>query len=307
MSIFSIFSKQKKDMTKSGRDSAVASDQLTGGKNQSSADREVTTKLSFHPEWTVEKEKEYVYRFLNNDLAPLKPNQLSLSGIDIERNERNGDLHVTAFVRQSLAKPINLKKTDLVLLDQNEQVIAKKQFDLSELGQLPAESSRPWIFIFDKASQTETEIPEQDWQLSFLLNAGSEHRLDFDPAWEKSLDDQQKQAIETLYKRLPELKKDQVNLTGIQQKLDAEGNLQVDVFIRNTYEKELSFEQIPLLVQNEEKEIVAQGTFKLDQFKVKANSTKPWRFIYPASTLKDYQPDKMKSWNVQVVQSADKI
>ena len=97
MGLFDLFKKGDKV----GQDSAVDSSSVvksSGNANKKGANRDVATKLSFHPDWNVPQEQKYVFNFLANDLAPLKPNQLSLSAINIEP-AANGSWNVKAFFR----------------------------------------------------------------------------------------------------------------------------------------------------------------------------------------------------------------
>ena len=111
---------------------------------------EVETTLSLHPEWNVPQEQEYVFRFLANELEPLKPNQISLSGIDIDVEPANGSWLVKAFFRSSLDQQISVGAVELMLLDEEGKTLASEEFDLKELGDIPARSARPWVFVFTK-------------------------------------------------------------------------------------------------------------------------------------------------------------
>ena len=55
MSLFSFFKKTDKV----GKDSAVSSQQFGKSDSQSSSN-EVITKLSYHPDWNVPKEQQYI-------------------------------------------------------------------------------------------------------------------------------------------------------------------------------------------------------------------------------------------------------
>ncbi len=43
----------------------------------------------------------------------------------------------------------------------------------------------------------------------------------------------------------------------------------------------MKLEQIPLIVEDASDEVIAKGGFKLDNLEVKANTSKPWTFIFP--------------------------
>src|SRR5690606_33170426 len=105
MGLFDLFKKGDKV----GKDSAIDSKTIVETKGKTSkndVNRDVVTKLSYHPDWNVPQEQQYVFNFLANDLAPLKPNQLSLSAINIDPNPINGSWNVKAFFRSSLSEAI---------------------------------------------------------------------------------------------------------------------------------------------------------------------------------------------------------
>ena len=146
MKLFSFFKKTEK----TGSESTIGSEEIIDGLNASTNTDEVETTLSLHPEWNVPQEQEYVFRFLSNELEPLKPNQISLSGIDIDVEPANGSWLVKAFFRSSLDQQISVGSVELMLLDEEGKTLASDEFDLKELGDIPARSARPWVFVFTK-------------------------------------------------------------------------------------------------------------------------------------------------------------
>ncbi|RKQ14577.1 accessory Sec system S-layer assembly protein [Ureibacillus endophyticus] len=299
MGIFDFFKKTDKV----GKDSAIDSKELVGSSNnKKSATKEVVTKLSFHPDWNVPQEQQYVFRFLANELEPLKPNQLSLAAISIEEEARNGAWHVKAFFRSSLSQPIELGDIELILLDKDDKRLASKQFNFKELGTIPAESARPWVFTFDKNSIEAEEIPEEGWKIAFNLISLRGHQLDLDDTWKKQLPKEQQELLAKVVKDLPKLGKTEVNFTGFQVKLRDDQSLHASIFIRNGNEKAINLEQLPLEIIDANGKRVAKGSFKLDPIlTVQPNSTKPWTFIFPAE-LVDAENADFSRWTARVVQ-----
>ncbi|SDM42483.1 accessory Sec system S-layer assembly protein [Psychrobacillus sp. OK028] len=293
MSIFSLFKKTKT----AGKDSTINSEELLD--IEVSESNSIKTELSYHPSWNVPKEQQYVFQFLLNELEPLKPNQLSLSGLEID--EEDDSWLVKAFFRSSLAKPMELGSIELLLLDASNDVIASQQFDFSELGEIPGNSARPWVFKFDKPTIDSEELPAEGWQLAFNLKSFEPHKLELHESWEKSLPKEQKEALEQLVKSLPSLNEDEVNITGVQLKEQPDDGLAVTVFVRNGSNKSLSFQQLPLVLSDANNEIVAQGSFKLDNFEVQSNTTKPWTFIFPKELVNKEAKDLSK-WTVKINQ-----
>lgn len=281
-----------------GEDSTINSEELLDIDDVTESNS-TKTELSYHPSWDVPKEQQYVFQFLLNELEPLKPNQLSLSGLEID--EENGSWQVKAFFRSSLAKPIQLGSIELLLLDSAKNVLVSKEFDFSELGEVPGNSARPWVFMFDAPNLALQELPSEGWQLAFNLKSFEPHKLELHGSWEESLPIEQKEALEQLLSSLPSLKEDEVNITGVQLKEQSDDGLAVTVFIRNGTNKSLSFQQIPLVLFDANNKIVTQGSFKLDNFEVQANTTKPWTFIFPKELIEKDEKD-LSSWTIKINQ-----
>ena len=301
MGLFDLFKKGDKV----GKDSAVDSASVVKAGKQSSkknANRDVATKLSFHPDWDVPQEQKYVFNFLANDLAPLKPNQLSLSAINIEPALANGSWNVKAFFRSSLAEAIELGEIELLILDKDDNRLASHYFDFKELGMIPAESARPWIFTFPATSISAEEVPEEGWKISFNLLSLRGHQLDLDDTWKKQLPKDQQEKLAEIVKDLPKLGKTEVNFTGLQAKLNDDNSLHASIFIRNGNDKAINLEQLPLEIIDARGELVAKGSFKLDPvLSVQPNTTKPWTFIFPADLVTAEGAD-LSRWTARVPQ-----
>lgn len=287
--------KDSEKVKKTGLDSNVSSEKLLNVAEKDS-EKEVQTKLSIHPKWNISTEQMYVLRFLNNELPPLKPNQISLAGIDLKKVDKG--VEVTAFVRNSLNKGIKFETVHLILLDADKQVIAKHAFDLSKMGELPGTSSRPWEFLFPNAS-IQGEVSTENWTLAFELK--EKHSLDLDENWEKSLASESKQQLEKIVNSIDPPKPGEVNFMGLQIKLEENGDIHATVLIRNGHHKNISIEQLPLQVEDAAGDIVAKGGFKLGSFEVKANTSKPWTFIFPASMVTKDTPD-FSRWKIMAIQ-----
>ncbi len=298
MGLFSFFKKSDKV----GRDSAIDSKEILEGKSELSTKSEVKTKLSFHPDWQVPQEQQYVFNFLANDLQPLKPNQLSLAAISIEESEGSGAWNVKAFFRSSLSQPMELGEIELLLLDKDGNRLAAKTFDFKELGVIPPNSARPWVFEFGKSSLETETLPEEGWTIAFNLISLRGHQLDLDDTWKQQLPKEQQEKLAEIVKTLPKLGKTEVNFTGLQVQHNEDNSLHVSIFIRNGNDKTINLEQLPLEIVDANGKQIAKGSFKMDPvLSVEANSTKPWTFIFP-SELVDAQDADFSRWTARVTQ-----
>lgn len=288
MKLFNFFKKTKLK----GEESSVASNEVLNDKQSRSkkkASQTIETPLSLHPEWELSQEQMYVFRFLANELQPLKPNQLALSGIDID--EEGDAWHVKAFFRSTVDQTIQMHDAELVLRDKEGNVVAHDRFDLSEMGDVPANRARPWVFTFPKKAQLVEEVPADGWTLNFIPSSMREHELQFDPKWEEVLAPEQKEGLQQAFKNLPELPPRTVNLVGFSSAFTDEGDLAVSAFIRNGHYSEMTVENFPLEVIDATGERVAYGSFNLKELTIPPHTTMPWTFIYPKEMVVKENPD----------------
>ena len=288
MKLFNLFKKTEK----TGLDSTVESEEILENGQSGTGNEDIETELSLHDQWTLTQEQEYVFRFLANELEPLKPNQISLSGIDIDVEPANGSWLVKAFFRSSLNQAITVGEIELLLLDEEGNTAASAEFDMNELGEIPARSARPWVFVFDKKDQLTEEVPATNWKLAFNVHSMMPHQLELAPAWEEQLPAEQKEALAEVVSGLPKLKPREVNIAGFQIQSQEDETIAASVFVRNGHSKQINIEKLPLELIDATGELVARGTFDLNPpLSVKANSTTPWTFIYPKELVQKAEPD----------------
>lgn len=299
MGLFDLFKKGDKV----GKDSAIDSKNLLGTSELSTkAGQKIKTKLSYHPEWHVPQEQQYIFNFLANELEPLLPNQLSLSAISIDEDAKSGDWLVKAFFRSSLSQTIELGEIELMIIDKDENVVAAEYFNFADLGAIPPESARPWIFKYPKSAITGETVPTEDWKITFNFFTLRDHMLDLDKSWKEQLPEAEQQKLAEIVKSLPKLGKTEVNFTGLQAKLRDDNSLYTSIFIRNGHSKAINIEQLPLEILDANGTMVAKGSFKLNPIlSVQPNTTKPWTFVFPADLVTAEGAD-LSRWTARVPQ-----
>lgn len=303
--MLSFFKRKKNEdekIKRTGSDHAVSAKDLLhidGATTEGNPDEEVYPELSLHPDWNIPIEQEYVFRFLNNELPPLKPNEVSLNGIEIEKKEKA--IVCTAFVRSSIDQTIEIGTTPLLLIGENE-IYGRKEFDLTQVGHLPPRSSRPFQFVFEEKDLYKpiSAIQTENWGLVFeLQRENRNHTLDLAESWEKTLAEEDKEKLRKMVESMTPPKPGEVQFVGIQAKFTNEGKLLVSLLIQNGTQQNIKLQQLPLVVEDASSDIVAQGGFILDDFEIKANTSKPWNFVFPASLLtKDVNEIDLSSWRV---------
>ncbi|PER28977.1 MULTISPECIES: accessory Sec system S-layer assembly protein [Bacillus] len=271
---------------KKGKDTVVSSSQLLGNvETATTSNKKIKSVLYFHPSWGgIELEQKYIYQFLHKDLQDLQENQVSLAGIEAEL--KNDTYYITSFIRNTVSKSIKFEKVTLQLLNKDEQICARKTFNLADLEAIPANTSMPWVFTFEKDTMTSAELSKEGWQLAFEFKP--EHTLDLDPTWESQITNETKEQLQQLVANLTPPEEKEVNFFGLQTHRESNGDLHISILIRNGYNQNIRLDQMPLHISDASGDVIAKGNFKLDNFEVKANSSKPWTFTFnPNSILKD--------------------
>lgn len=257
------------------------------------------TELSIPAPWKVSNEDRYVYAFHNNESPKLKINQVSIYGMELIRTNQ-GNLEATGLLRSTVQQGINFKSTVIFLLDEEQNVIAKKEFNLDGLGTIPANGARPWKFSFSPSDIVKSvELPMSEWSLAFELK--QEHQLDLEESWEESIAKKTRLSLEEIVANAPTLKPGEVNFMGISAKAEEDKGLSVTLLIRNGSGKNMDLSQIPLGVKDATGIEVARGAFTLDNFTVKANTSKPWTFIFPTTMVHTDDID-LTTWSVYLIQ-----
>lgn len=105
-----------------------------------------------------------------------------MAGIEAER--RDHTYYITTFIRNSVAQPISFETITLLLINKDDEICARKTFDLSNLENIPSNVNMPWTFTFEESTMTDAKLSAEDWQLAFEFD--KEHTLDLDPVWAKT-------------------------------------------------------------------------------------------------------------------------
>ncbi|MFB5661030.1 accessory Sec system S-layer assembly protein [Alteribacillus sp. HJP-4] len=296
------FFRKKEPAKMEGDEAVVTSSELLDEPDADEySEEEIETELSIHTDWAITREDQYTFQFLNTECPPLRPNQISLYGIRCEEIDI-GEYEITAFIRSSLNKTIRLRETTLVLLDSSDKLLGRKTVYLSAAGDIPGKSSRPWRFTFQPADLYTAEVPRENWKLAFHLKSSARrHALDLQESWEESLAKKDKRSLEKMVDEFSPPKEGEVNFMGLKAMQKDNGQLQVTMLIRNGSEKDVSLERIPLAVEDATMTVVAEGSFTVEDFIVKANTSKPWTFIFPSELVTEDEID-LNTWRAYPIQ-----
>jgi len=261
-------------------------------------DEEIDTVLSVHPSWNLTDEQKYVLNFMHFELPKLKRNRINLTGMQITQNDTH--LEVSIFIRNSSKYEVDLpKEVILVIKTNDDQIIAKRVFDLSEVGTLPPESSRPWVLTIPKNELQLTQFSTLDFKVDFSFEQIVHERLVFDPRWNAILTPEARADFERLVAQLPPMQENQISLVGYAIKKFDNGRIGASAFIRNSYSKPAVFKNLPVMILDNNKQIVAEGMFEDLNLNIPAKSVTPWSFAFGPTTIKQENAD-LTTWYITV-------
>ncbi|MFC0414244.1 accessory Sec system S-layer assembly protein [Cytobacillus solani] len=263
----------------------------------------IKTELSYHPEWDLSVQEKYVFQYNHQKLPTLQPNQIAINGINLY--EYDGGFVITAFLRSSLPKPVSFEVIDLVIVNGDNERLARKSFEMDLFGELPPNSCRPWRFLFENDNKLVDEIPKNNWKVVFELKqkAPDVLPLDLEDSWKEAFSDEQKQHLEDIVKNLPPLREGEVNFMGLEAKMIEGRGLAATLLIRNASNRSITIENLPLVFEDASGEAVAQAGFQLNNLEIKSQTCKPWTFVFPESAITKENLDLSK-WKTYVPQNA---
>jgi accessory Sec system S-layer assembly protein len=261
----------------------------------------VETKLHFPEHWEMTTKERYIFQYHHQKLAKIKAGQLSITGIGFI--EVNGEIAVEALIQNAVPQSVKIQAVDLVLLDEMNNLAARKRFSLDHLGELPPFTTTPWRFLFLAEDRLSGAPVSNQWKIQFEVKTASNNEvLDLDQGWEERLSSEKKLQLERTLAGLPKLGANEVNLYGVEVKFLDNDSLEVILLIRNGTSQELQLKQLPLVVEDAAGDIVCQGRFELPPLRVKPLRARPWAFIFPADLIMKQDPDLSK-WRVSVIQN----
>jgi SLAP domain-containing protein len=110
----------------------------------------------------------------------------------------------------------------------------------------------------------------------------------------------QKQELERVLSELPPMKQGEVNVSPLHAQITPQRDLLATVVIRNSTDKTVSLEQIPLTVFDAHQEELIRGLFNIKDLAIESFKAILWTFNFGA-VLQDKDID-LSSWHINITQ-----
>lgn len=252
------------------------------------------TTLFFPPHIIIGKEDKQYYMKKHDALPEMKKDQFQVSGIEMV--VQNGEILVPTFIRSTVSKPVTLKNTSILLVDEDTNVIAKTEVDFSNLGVVEPDTTIFWNINFPKDSVEVTDFNNiKSWSLAFEEN--TKHRLDLSELREGAISEAARAQLEEIINEA-DLSANELSLMGLSAKRDHQDGLEITLLVQNGTKDNLDVQLLPLNFYDATGELAAQGTFQLKDFVVYANTSKPMTIVFPKSGILKNNLN-LESWSLE--------
>lgn len=211
----------------------------------------------------------------------------------------SGGLLVGFFVSNGHGEKIKFESVPLVLLDSDKKVMARQTFGGETIGEVASGTTKACVVRFLPDNVYAQDVPV-DCQLCFDIQAKPPETIEIQyQSLPENVSVNQQRELEQILAKLPSMKQGEVNFSPLQAKITAQSDLLATVIIRNSSDKQVNIEQIPLVVFDAQREEVARGVFDIKDLSIEPFKAILWTFNF-GHVLPDRNID-LSSWHINIV------
>jgi len=239
-------------------------------------------------------QKEFIIEELN-ELPTLEDGQVAINGI--YTFDMGDKIEVSVYLRNGSSKQINFHKVPLLIVNKKGEILARQVMDMKDFGILPAFSARPYKVHFDKTSLFVDTIPMDDWKMQFEQSISTVNTIKVE--YEGFPGDEHRELEGTFTKfldKLPLIKAGDVNIEVFKTLKCMDNTISIVLMIRNGCDTMIKLETLPIVVKDDEGEVVASGIFDIENIHVNSHKAKIYDFTITEDYIvkKDFNIDNCK-------------
>lgn len=200
------------------------------------------------------------------DLPSIKEDDINISTIYAFENDEN--IEIKIYFRNGLHRKVNFEYVPLTLLNSEGEIVGKKIFDLTSMGNLEYGAARPWKLFFEKSVIDMDKFGVEGCRVVF---DGNLKVVKYAPVTldEASLEDEKYVPMfRKFMDGLPRVKRETVNISKFKVAIQKEGKIIVTLLIRNGCRKPVKIAKIPVTVKDERDAVVASAVFNTHELEV---------------------------------------
>lgn len=207
------------------------------------------------------------------------------------------------FLRNGLNIQINFDKLPLIIIDENNKVLASKVFDMKDLGDIPPCSARPYKLLFDRNSLLVDKLPESKCKVVFSTNikAVNSVKTQYENLPE-SISPNYKRALENCLTNLPIIENGQISMSVYDIKYNGdEKKIYVTIIIRNGAQKKIKVEKIPMTLFDDKNRKVTSAVFDTNNLEINALKAGIYNFVFLCDNIYNIEEYDLKKLYVKFV------
>lgn len=232
------------------------------------------------------------------ELPSVNEGQVSIHSTGV--SPADGALLVGFFVSNGLSQTVKFDNVPLVLMDSDRRVLARQSFDGETIGEIVGGSEKACVVRFLPNNVYVQTVPGE-CQVCFDVPAQRPQSINIQyQALPETTTEDQREELERKLRELPPMKPGEVNFSPLHAQVTTQGDLLTTVIIRNSTDKIINLEQIPLAVFDAHQEEVARGLFDIKDLTIEPFKAILWTFNFGA-VLPDKDID-LSSWHINIVQ-----
>ncbi|APM40340.1 SLAP domain-containing protein [Clostridium kluyveri] len=235
----------------------------------SNISKKINTKLSLDKkdESIISDTQKEILQEEIEELLPIEKDDVNISTIYVF--EQSEELEAKVYFRNGLSQNINFEYVPLILLNSEDEEIGRNVFDLREMGDLPSCTARPWKIYFKKSEIHMDKFTPNKCRVIFdrALKAVNYANIEYEKILEELI--KFKPRFESFLQELPKIEKGQLAISTFNISLNVNSNIYVTLVIRNSSDKSIKVEQIPVTLKDEDDNIIVSGKFNLKEFIIK--------------------------------------
>lgn len=259
--------------------------------------KKINTELSLNEERAAvisDVQKEMMQEEIE-ELLPISENDINISTIYVF--EQGEELEAKVYFRNGLSRSVNLEYVPLILLNSEKEQLGKKIFDLREIGDIPPNAATPWKLYFNKSEiDMDKFTPGCSLVFDTALKAVNYVNIEYEEIPQELTEF--RPHFEKFLKELPKIEKGQMSISTFNISLDVYGNILITLVIRNSGDKNIKLEQIPVTLKDENNNIITRGRFNIDNFIIKSMKAKICTLALKTDFTTEKTQNFLNKWEV---------
>ncbi|MBV7272651.1 SLAP domain-containing protein [Clostridium sp. PL3] len=230
-----------------------------------------------------------------DEFAPVKENDINIATTYVY--EDKNEIEAKVYFRNGFTRKVNFEYVPLVMTNSQNEILAKKIFDLREMGDIPPCGARPWKVSFPKSEVDMEKFSSGDCKIIFDAKVKAVNYADIeleavDPSMEEL-----KPLFEKFLRELPRIEKGNVSFSKFNVALSNDGKIIITLMARNGCNKTVRVEEMPITLKDENNNVAASGIFKLGDFEVSAMKAKMLTLAFDTEVTLD-ETISLDKWKV---------